>query len=349
MVLKRLDRRHEIGAEGPARVKASKPPARSQSGTYSPAEQVLFQEHIINRHKGARPVAKVKSRLIDPSSDPGPPGRSGRCRPGGIITVSTSPCISLPERIALSQRRKRRTREHIIADLSVNYVERLVLRYGWVARRMNPDGIDLYMETYNDRGEIENGGVWFQLKATDRLIVIERMQAIPVRMEWRDLLFWLNERMPGILIIYDARQDRAWWLHSQTALRSIKRKDRERLASTVILHIPIRNRLDESDPTLRRTPRWRPGRERRSTAMRTSQVRFSQLRVFLEQLGFSECRDAHGWRFEHRPLKAVCLFRPYGPTDYVYQHDLFLVRSQLNCRGLITEEAFNESFTKTPA
>ena len=72
----------------------------------------------------------------------------------------------------MSERRKRRTREHVIADLSVNHVERLVLRCGWVARRMNPDcGIDLYMETYNHDGEVENGGVWFQLKATDRLIL----------------------------------------------------------------------------------------------------------------------------------------------------------------------------------
>jgi hypothetical protein len=67
---------------------------------------------------------------------------------------------------------------------------------------MNPDyGIDLYMETYNNQGEIENEGVWFQLKATDKLLVVAKKQAIPVRMEWRDLLFWLNEPIPGILVI----------------------------------------------------------------------------------------------------------------------------------------------------
>jgi hypothetical protein len=31
--------------------------------------------------------------------------------------------------------RKRRTREHVIADLSVNHVERLVLRCGWTVER----------------------------------------------------------------------------------------------------------------------------------------------------------------------------------------------------------------------
>ena len=83
--------------------------------------------------------------------------------------------------------------------------------------------------------------------------------------------------------------------------------------------------------------------------MKLSQVRFVQLQRFLEQLGFSEGRDQQGWRFEHPSSNTVFLFRPYRPTDRVYEHDLFLVRSQLNGRGLITEEAFDESLTKTPA
>jgi hypothetical protein len=129
----------------------------------------------------------------------------------------------------------------------MNFVERVILRCGWVARRMNPDyGIDLYMETYNDFGEIENEGVWFQLKATDSLSLVGKMQAIPVRIEWRDLLFWLNERMPGILVIYDAMQERAWWLYLQEALRTIKRKKSRRLAETVTLRVPLGNVLNEA-------------------------------------------------------------------------------------------------------
>ena len=66
--------------------------------------------------------------------------------------------------------RKRRTREHVIADLSVNYLERLVLRCGWTVERSRHDyGIDLYMHTYNANGEVENGWIRFQVKATDRL------------------------------------------------------------------------------------------------------------------------------------------------------------------------------------
>jgi hypothetical protein len=66
--------------------------------------------------------------------------------------------------------RKRRTREHVIADLSVNHVERLVLRCGWTVERTQYDyGLDLVMRTYSASGEIESGTVWFQLKATDHL------------------------------------------------------------------------------------------------------------------------------------------------------------------------------------
>jgi hypothetical protein len=35
--------------------------------------------------------------------------------------------------------RKRRTREHVIADLSVNHVERMVLRCGWTVERVRRD------------------------------------------------------------------------------------------------------------------------------------------------------------------------------------------------------------------
>lgn len=146
----------------------------------------------------------------------------------------------------MSPLRKRRTRQHVIADLSVNHVERLILRCGWAAQRMSPDyGIDLYMETYGENGEVENDGVWFQLKATENIKLTKR-RMIPVRLEWRDLLYWLNEWRPGILVIYDASQDRAWWLHLQRALRAIRLKIGEPPAETVTFHIPLANILDEA-------------------------------------------------------------------------------------------------------
>src|SRR6516165_1361320 len=110
--------------------------------------------------------------------------------------------------------RKRRTREHVIADLSVNHVERFILRCGWTVERSRYDyGIDLDMHTYNSRGEAENGKILFQLKATDVLKKSTDGKVILVRLEWRDVLFWANEGEPVILVIYDAREDKAYWLY----------------------------------------------------------------------------------------------------------------------------------------
>lgn len=145
----------------------------------------------------------------------------------------------------MSPVRKRRTRQHIIADLSFNFVERLILRCGWVARRAYPDyGVDVQMETYNFNGEVENGWVLFQLKATDHLAV--RRGSIRVRLEWRDLLYWLNEPLPGILVYYDAQADRAWWLHLQQALRTVRLRISEPPAESVSFYIPEENVLNEA-------------------------------------------------------------------------------------------------------
>ena len=73
-----------------------------------------------------------------------------------------------------------RTREHVLADLSVNYVERQILLCGFAVNRMHTDyGIDLLMLTYRAAGEVENGHVLFQVKATDSLQLLRRGKASP--------------------------------------------------------------------------------------------------------------------------------------------------------------------------
>jgi hypothetical protein len=141
--------------------------------------------------------------------------------------------------------RKRRTREHVIADLSVNYVEKCILQCGWTVQRLSPDyGLDLLMNTFNRRGEIETGEVRFQLKATDSINVIRHHKAIAVRVEWRDLVYWLNDWMPVILVVYDAKGDRAWWLHVQESVRELGRSTRFGPSATVAVHLPLANALD---------------------------------------------------------------------------------------------------------
>ena len=41
-------------------------------------------------------------------------------------------------------------------------------------------------------------------------------------------------------------QERAWWLHLQENLRTLKLKGRRRSADTVTFHVPLGNRIDEA-------------------------------------------------------------------------------------------------------
>jgi hypothetical protein len=109
------------------------------------------------------------------------------------------------------QERKLRTRERVLADLSINYVERQALLRGFAVNRMTTDyGIDLLMRTYGDGGEVESGHVLFQVKATDSLQLHKDEQTIAVRVEVADLKAWQDEWMPVILVVYDGRSDNAY-------------------------------------------------------------------------------------------------------------------------------------------
>ena len=143
--------------------------------------------------------------------------------------------------------RKRRTREHVIADLSVNHVERLVLRCGWTVERTRYDyGIDLFLDTYTADGEVENGRILLQLKATDSRRRSADGTVIPVRLEWRDLLYWLNEPLPVLLIFYAVQEDRAYWLYVQDYFRGRPWANRAGQTTSVTVHVPVSNVPDEA-------------------------------------------------------------------------------------------------------
>ena len=115
-----------------------------------------------------------------------------------------------------SPQRKRRTRGHVIEDLSENYLERKVLSKGHLLRRPERDyGVDVTMFHFAADGSLENGEVRFQLKATDHLKANEQRKWISIPIATGDLDYWAKETYPFILIVYDARRDRAFWLDIQ--------------------------------------------------------------------------------------------------------------------------------------
>ncbi|MEX2174417.1 MAG: DUF4365 domain-containing protein [Pirellulaceae bacterium] len=142
------------------------------------------------------------------------------------------------------RRRKRRTRGHVIADLSVNHLEYKVLLCGHILRRPEQDyGVDAVMFHFDAKGRIENGEVRFQLKATDNLNTIQGGRIVACTIDLGDLDYWSGELgYPFILVVFDARQTRAYWLNVQDYMTQNSEKidfDNQR----VNVHIPASNEL----------------------------------------------------------------------------------------------------------
>lgn len=142
--------------------------------------------------------------------------------------------------------RKRRTREHVIAEMSVNYVERLILKRGFSLERIVHDfGIDALLFTYDHHGETENAWIPMQIKATDRIRFAGHRQFVSIRVERAHLRSWLVELYPIILIVYDAQKDRAYWLYLQAHF-GLRRFAVSSGTGKVTIRIPVSQFLNQA-------------------------------------------------------------------------------------------------------
>src|SRR5229473_6404548 len=98
--------------------------------------------------------------------------------------------------------KKRRTRNHVIEELSLNFLERQVLGRSHQLHRaaQREYGWDATMFHFSDEGFIENGEIRFQLKATDHLRFVDNGKSVSIEIELRDLRLWMWEAYPFVLI-----------------------------------------------------------------------------------------------------------------------------------------------------
>jgi hypothetical protein len=132
--------------------------------------------------------------------------------------------------------RKQRTRQHVIADLSVHHVERFILEEGHTAQRLDQDyGYDLLVVTYDGHGYIEPGLLFVQLKASESLHKIGSEYVFDL--DIRDYNLWIRERHPVILILFEASRRRAYWLHIQGYFREDNARQPQKGAKTVRVRV----------------------------------------------------------------------------------------------------------------
>jgi hypothetical protein len=133
--------------------------------------------------------------------------------------------------------RKRRTREHVIADLSIHHVERFILEEGHTAQRLGSDyGYDLVACTYDEHGYTEPGFLLFQFKAAEKLQAVGTDYVFDV--DVRDYNLWTRETMPVVLVLFDASRRRAYWLHIQSYFREDEARRPRNGAKSVRVRVP---------------------------------------------------------------------------------------------------------------
>ena len=146
--------------------------------------------------------------------------------------------------------KKKRTRQHIIEDLSRNYFERLVLLNRGTIETISHDyGYDLNMYSYTINGEIENGYASIQLKATDNIKTLKGGLKIPFQVDMRDLELWLDELYPVFLILYDAKNNCGYWIYIQAYFRNVDSEGfalKKELHRSYTVHFNVNNALNSN-------------------------------------------------------------------------------------------------------
>jgi len=140
--------------------------------------------------------------------------------------------------------RKKRTRQHVVADLGVNHVERQVLLCGHTVERVVHDyGYDLFLFTFDESGFTEPGAIGVQVKATEKAYRDDKL--IALRVQRSDLVNWLSERRPVILVTYNLPEDKAYYVDLQDHFEKHK-VNIFAVGQTMTVHIPKDRLFDES-------------------------------------------------------------------------------------------------------
>lgn len=137
--------------------------------------------------------------------------------------------------------KKQRTRQHIIEDLGFNNVEKQVLLTGCIIQRYFADyGYDGEIQTFDENGYYENGYALFQLKSTDKSKFVAQKNAFAFDLSKQDLELWLYEKVPVLIILYDATTDTSYFIELQEYFNKHK-LELQNISKFVRIYIPLDN------------------------------------------------------------------------------------------------------------
>jgi hypothetical protein len=140
--------------------------------------------------------------------------------------------------------RKRRTRAHVIADLSLHYLAYRVVGCGFTIEIVRSDyGYDVSIFTFDKNGEIENLNMYVQLKATDKIKISKDNKRVLFSLSKRDIRSWQDEPVPVYLVVFDAKKKRAYWLYLQRYLKSKNLRANQIVGQSITVEISTKQAL----------------------------------------------------------------------------------------------------------
>lgn len=138
----------------------------------------------------------------------------------------------------------RRTREHIRASQSQNYIEKFFIDKGHTVDRPALDyGTDLLVNTFDENGYAEGGDIRIQLKSGDTLDYSKDGTFISYTIEAKHYHYWKAQRMPVFLVLYDAGETKAYWLYLQSYFSAGHKPSKN--AKTMTVRVPVQNEFTE--------------------------------------------------------------------------------------------------------
>jgi len=143
-----------------------------------------------------------------------------------------------------AESRKKRTREHVIADQSLNFIQYFIINAGFTSESTTRDyEYDLTVNTFDSRGLIEPGNIYIQLKASETLVQHADGRSYVFDLDIRDYNLWIEEPMPVFLVLYEATSRKAFWLYFQQYIAGPKTPRPRANARTIRVRVPKANRV----------------------------------------------------------------------------------------------------------
>ncbi|MDJ1521773.1 DUF4365 domain-containing protein [Stenotrophomonas maltophilia] len=147
--------------------------------------------------------------------------------------------------------KKQRTRQHVIADLSANHVSYGVYQSGFTIETAHHDyGTDGMVFTFDSGGFQENGFIALQFKSTDNLGTYQISSGFSYPIDIGDLKLWNDDIYPVYLILYDAVNEKAFWVHVQSYLKTSGFDPSKSTTKTHNVRLPASNVFDPSTPRI---------------------------------------------------------------------------------------------------